>query len=51
MEISTEIITEYQVVCNICGKPLDAELVGEEIIVDPCKHCLEDEYQKGKDEA
>ena len=45
MEIITEVILEYNVVCNICGEKINAEVNRDEIIVDPCETCLQNEKE------
>ena len=41
MEITTEVILDFDVVCNVCNEKLNAQVWKDEIIVDPCETCLE----------
>ena len=41
MEIVTEVVQYFDVVCSVCGKDLDGTIYKNEIIVDPCETCLE----------
>ena len=40
MEIKTETILDFEVVCNDCGDKLSAAVIGNEIVVDACETCL-----------
>ena len=50
MEILYEVAIEFGVVCNECGETLDAEFYKDEIIVDPCKTCLDKAREEAKNE-
>ena len=50
MNITYEVDLDFEVVCNECGEMLDAEFYNGEIIVDPCKKCIEDAKEEGKNE-
>lgn len=35
-----DVLTEYEVKCS-CGQKLAATIVGKEIVVSPCEHCMD----------
>ena len=41
MEIVHKVVLDFDVICNVCGKNLDAQVYKNEIIIDPCQTCLE----------
>ena len=50
MNITYEVDLDFEVVCNECGETLDAEFYNDEIIVDPCKTCLDKAREEAKNE-
>lgn len=40
---------DIDVVCNICGKAVEADHSQGEITVDPCESCLKAEWNEGYD--
>lgn len=40
---------DVNVVCNSCGKDVEADYLGNEIVVTPCKHCMDENYDLGYD--
>jgi hypothetical protein len=42
MEITQEVDFYFDVVCNICGKGLEATIYKDELCIDPCETCLEE---------
>ena len=41
---------EIELSCTDCGKELEAEYWKGEILVTPCPFCLEEEFQRGRDD-
>jgi hypothetical protein len=40
---------EFDVSCNVCGKPLETHLFPAEILIDPCENCLQVKYDEGEE--
>ena len=38
-------------VCNICGKNVEVDYLGGELIVTPCQACLDAKYDEGYEES
>ncbi len=34
-------------VCNLCGKAVEVDYLGYELVVTPCEKCLDDKYDEG----
>lgn len=42
---------DIDVQCDDCGSYLDASVHGTTIVVDPCSHCKDREYERGYDDG
>jgi hypothetical protein len=49
MEI--KLTEDFNVICAVCEKPVEAAFWNNEIIIDPCLTCLQAEREEGKKEA
>jgi hypothetical protein len=51
MSIEITLTDELTIVCNLCGRDLDASTYNNEIVVDPCDFCFDEAREEGKKEA
>ena len=48
MEIVHKVVLDFDVICNVCGKNLDAQVYKNEIIIDPAKRVLKKQQRRLK---
>jgi hypothetical protein len=49
VDIVQEIEFTFGVVCNVCGRDLEATFSRDEIIIDPCEYCLDKAREEMED--
>jgi len=47
MKIIEKIELDFNVICNVCGCELDANVYSDEIIIHPCETCIEKAKEDG----